>query len=193
VPAENPLFRARDGSSWRTGTAADVAWIAAGTSVSRTITAAIPPVFEAYATIVVPGGSAEQDLHDQALLALLGERSPGQPWWLGYLDTGASDIVFPAAPMVTLPPGWHYVLVEAGPVQAATWRRHDFGAFWKGVLPDLMFPADRSWLFSTLWDDDWSCLGGPAALVGGMLRHPDLRARPVELGQDATPPGHEAR
>jgi hypothetical protein len=121
VAAESPIprVRARDGSSWRAGTDADVAWIAAGTSVGRTITAAIPPVFEAYATIVVPGGSTEQGKHDQALLALLGERSPGQPWWLGYLDTGAHDIGFPAAPMVTLYPGWHYVLVKAWPEQAA--------------------------------------------------------------------------
>jgi hypothetical protein len=37
VSAEDPvrLVRARDGSSWRIGTDADVAWIAAGTSVSR--------------------------------------------------------------------------------------------------------------------------------------------------------------
>jgi hypothetical protein len=95
--------------------------------------------------------------------------------------------------MVTLYPGWHYVLAEAGPEQAAIWRQQDFGAFWKGVLPDLMFPADRSWLFSTLWDDDWNCLGGPVALVGSVLRHHDLRARPVALGDDATPPGHQSR
>jgi len=49
------------------------------------------------------------------VLALLREQSPAQPWWRGYLDTGADDIVFP-----------------------------------------------------------------------------DLPARPVALGQDATPPGHEA-
>ena len=61
-----------------------------------------------------------------------------------------------------------------------------------GALPNLIFPADRSWLVSTLWDDDWSCIGGPAGLVGRFLHHPDLRARPVLLGQDTTPPGHQA-
>ena len=135
MSAENPvrLVKAKDGSSRRIGTGADVAWIVAGTSVSRTITAAIPP--EAYATIVLPGGSEEQDKHDQAVLALLSEQSPGQSWWLGYLDTGADDIVFPGAPMVTLYPGWHHVLVEAGPEQAATWREQDLGSFWKACCP----------------------------------------------------------
>jgi hypothetical protein len=94
--------------------------------------------------------------------------------------------------MVTLYSGWRYVLVEAGPTQAATWRRNDPGSSWPGVLPNVMFPADRSWLVSTLWDDDWSCIGGSAGLVGRFLRHPDLQARPVALGQDATPPGHQA-
>jgi hypothetical protein len=183
--------QARDGSTWRIGTEKEVTWIADGTSTGMAITAAIPPVFEAYVTLVRPGG-AGQDKHDRAVLELLSEYSAAQPWWLGYLDTGTDDVVFPHAPMVTLYAGWHYVLVEAGPEQAATWRRNDLGSFWTGVLPNLMFPADRSWLVSTLWDDDWTCLGGPAALVGRFLRDPELRARPVTLGQDATPPGHQA-
>jgi hypothetical protein len=45
-----------------------------------------------------------------------------------------------------------------------------------------MFPADRSWLVSTLWDDDWTCIGGAAELVDKLLRHPDLQARAVSLG-----------
>jgi hypothetical protein len=183
---------ARDGSAGRIGTDAEVAWIVNGTSIGRTITAAIPPVFEAYATVMLPYGGDGQDEHDRAMLALLSEESAGQPWWLGYLDTGVDDIVFPDAPKVTLYSGWHYVLVEAGPEQAATLRRSGPGSFWKGGLPNLMFPADRSWLVSTLWDDDWSCIGGPAGLVDRFLRHPDLRARAVALGDDATPPGHQA-
>ncbi len=188
------IGRVRDGSTWLIGTDAEVAWIANGTSMGRTITAAIPPVFEAYATVVLPYGweAERQDKHDRAVLAVLSEQSAGQPWWLGYLDTGPDDIVFPDAQKVTLYSGWHYVLVEAGPEQAATWRQSGDWSFWKGVLPNLMFPADRSWLVSTLWDDDWSCIGGPAALVDRFLRQPDLQARPVDLGQDATPPGHEA-
>src|ERR1700728_3881102 len=113
----------RDGRSWRVGTDAEVAWIAGSTTVDRTATSAIPPVFEAYATIVLPPRGQGQDVHDRAVLGLLGEQSAGQPWWLGYLDTGADDIVFPHVPRVTLDSGWHYVLVEGGAEHEGTARR----------------------------------------------------------------------
>ena len=67
--------RARDGTTWRIGTDAEVAWIVNGTSSGRTITAAIPPLFEAYATVLVAYGE-ERDAHDRALLTLLREQSP---------------------------------------------------------------------------------------------------------------------
>jgi hypothetical protein len=186
------VSRARDGRTWRIGTQAEVAWIAAGTSAGLTITSAIPPVFEAYATVLLPPRAEGQDEHDQLMISVLSGPAAGQPWWLGYLDTGADDLVFPDAPTVTLYSGWSYVLVEAEPEQAASWRRSGPWSFWKGALPNLIFPADRSWLLSTLWDDDWTCVGGPAGLVDRFLRQPGLEARPVALGQDATPPGHQA-
>lgn len=186
------VTRTKDGRTWRIGTSAEVAWIAQGTSSGRTITAAIPPVFAAYATIVLADGGQGQEDHDWAAISLLRKQSTSQPWWLGYLDTGADDIVFPDAPKVTLYAEWQYVLVEAGPGQAATWRRSGDHSFWRGALPNLMFPADHSWLVSTLWDDDWTCVGGPSELVSKLLRCPSLRARQVALGQDATPPSHQA-
>jgi hypothetical protein len=87
-------------------------------------------------------------------------------------------------------PSWRYVLVAAGPEKAAGWRERD----WKLTIPDLIIPADRSWLLSTLCDDDWTCIGGTEGLVRGVLSHPLLaaRTRRVPLGQDATPPGHHA-
>jgi hypothetical protein len=112
-------WQRKDGRTWRIGTDAEVAWIADGTRTGLTITAAIPPVFEAYATVVLPDSDAGQVKHDQAVLELLSGQSAGQPWWLGYLDTGADDIVFPDAPMVSLYAQWRYVLVEAEP---ARWR-----------------------------------------------------------------------
>lgn len=197
------VSRIRDGRAWRIATAAEVAWIRDGTSVTRAITGAIPPVFDAYATLELPGARSDpeaawsadaQRRHDDALLALLSRYAPPQPWWLGYLDTGTDDIVFPDAPPVTLYAGWSYVLVEARPQQAAEWRREHLASFWKGALPNLMFPADRSWLVSTLWDDDWTCIGGPGDLVDDLLGDPELgpRTRRVALDDDATPPGHRA-
>ena len=101
----------RDGTTCRIWTDAEVAWIAEGTSTGRTITAAIPAVFEAYVTVPVPYGE-EREKNDRALLALLAEQSPDQRWWLGYLDTGVDDIVFPDATKATLYAGWHYALVR---------------------------------------------------------------------------------
>src|SRR4029453_14547927 len=118
---KNPgWWRTRGGRKWRIGTDPEVAWIVGGTSTGLTITAAIPPVFEAYAKVVWPYGGEGQEQHDRAVLALLTEYTADQPWWLGYLDTGADDIVFPDAPIVTLYSEWHYVLVEAGAETASS-------------------------------------------------------------------------
>jgi hypothetical protein len=195
------VYRVKDGRRWRVGGDAEVAWIRSATEPGLTLRSGIPPVFEAYATVGLPGsedrdqaaGSEDPRRYDAAVLAVLGRFTSPQSWWLGYLETGASDLGFVDVPKVTLYSNWSYVLVEAGPEQAGRWRQDDH---WKGVLPDLMFPADRSWLLSTLWDDDWSCLGGPQELVQQFLEDSCLgdRTRAVELSAaDATPPGHTAR
>src|SRR6266699_4832991 len=106
--------RARDRKSWRIGTQVEVAWIEGHTTPGPTISSAIPPVFEAYATILIPENDAERIEQERAALSLLTARSGDQRWWLGYLDTGTEDLVFPVAPMVTLYEGWRYVVVEAG-------------------------------------------------------------------------------
>lgn len=185
-----PITRVKDGRSWRIGGDAEVAWIGAGTVTGLTITSAIPPIFDAYATIVVPGERDDRDEHDRALLQVLSAQSPTEPWWLGYLDTGADDVVFYDVRKVTLYSGWPYVMVEAGPAEASKWKER---SSWRGAVPDLIFPADHSWLVSTLWDDEWRCLGGPKDLVDRVHADARLETRLVKLGEDATPPGHEAR
>ena len=75
------------------------------------ITSAIPPVFDDYATIVLPDDHAASTF---VLLDLLAEGIADQPWWLGYLDTGIDDVIFSDAPKVRLYAGWEYVLVQAG-------------------------------------------------------------------------------
>jgi len=181
----------RDERLWRIGTASDVAWIANPPIMGRTINTAIPAVFEAYATVYEPDApDISTALHEQVLLRDLTDHTPDQPWWLGFLDTGAHDIVFDNVPKVSLYWDWPYVLVEAGPEQALTWRTGHMRSE-NGVLPDLFFPADRSWLVSALWDDTWTCVGGSAALIETLRRDPLVRGRPVRLDEDATPPGHD--
>ena len=181
----------KDGQEWRVGTAADAAWIQRATTVGLSVTAAIPPVFTAFATVLVPDKDQGRSEQLRLLLDLLRDHSPDQPWWLGYLDTGADDVVFPQAPRVTLYQRWPYVLVQAGPQEAVAWRQ-DLQS-WRAPGPDLIFPADRSWLLSWLWDDDWRCLGGPTALIDNILHQEPLPARRVRPDEDATPPGHSAR
>jgi hypothetical protein len=109
-----------------------------------------------------------------------------QPWWLGFLETGAHDVVFDRAPRVYVY-GWPYVLVEAGPAETLSWRRGHMRG--DGALPDLFFPADRSWLVSALWDDVWTCVGGPSDLITALCREPLTNARRVTPDEDALPPG----
>jgi hypothetical protein len=182
----------KDGRAWRLGTSAEAAWINDGTSAGPTITYAIPPIFDSYCTLGLPQSHDPTvlDQHEEAVIELLTAQTREQTWWLGYLDTGASDVVFPYAPRTTIYYGYGYVLVEAGPRQAVGWRQDGFS--W--TLPELMFPADRSWLLSTMWDDGWTSVAGSQQLVDGFLRDTTLgpRARHVALGQDPTPPGQEA-
>ncbi len=176
----------KDGRSWRIGTAEDVGWLAGRTTAGLSVSTAIPPVFEAYGTFYPAEGVSFLE-QERALVAELVELTPEQPWWLGYLDTGPHDIVFPQAPKVSLYFDWSYVLVEAGPEQALNWRTGHMRG--DGALPDLFFPADRSWLVSALWDDGWTTIGGSAALIEVLESNPLVGARPVGPEDDALPPG----
>jgi hypothetical protein len=155
--SERNETRVKDGVTWPVGGQAEVDWITEDTKRGRRITAAIPAVFDAYATLTNhPGGpdlprdASLERRQDPALVELLRRHSRALSWWIGYLDTGASDIVFWDAPKGTLYAGWHYVMILAGPDQAATWRPASGArANWKSTeLPELMFPQDRSWLVS---------------------------------------------
>ena len=176
----------KDGRAWRVGTAAEVSWLAGrpnGTSVAT----ALPLVFGAYATLYAP--EQEVPVHERAVVDVLAAHTAPQPWWLGYLDTGAHDTVFPGAPPVSLYFGWPYVLVEAGPAEALRWRSGHVRSG-DGHLPDLVFPSDRSWCMTALWDDAFTCLGGPADLVEALAREPLAGLRRVGPDdEDITPPG----
>lgn len=104
-------------------------------------------------------------------------------WWLGYLDTGGSDVVFPGARSLKLYASRRYIVVQAGPDQAIRWRNS---------IPDLIFPTDRASCLSTLWDDTWTCLGGSAQLIRRLEADQLIHLRRVGLQDDATPAGHVA-
>ncbi|WP_192809749.1 hypothetical protein [Actinomadura rudentiformis] len=175
----------KDGRSWRIGTDRDVAWLAGQTTPGLSVTTAIPPVFDAYATFYPPD-HVSIEAHERAVVDELIAHTPDQAWWLGYLDTGAHDIVFPFAPRLSLYMDWPYLLVEAGPEQALTWRTGHMRG--EGALPDLFFPADHSWLVSALWDDAWTDIGGAAGLIRALESNPLVNARRVGPDEDALPP-----
>ena len=164
----------KDGRLWPIGRQEDVRWIQEGITRDVTITGAIPAVFDAYASIALCGGTVADRTPtdpDSAVLDVLCAYTGAQPWWLGYLDTGASAVVFDEAPRAKLYWDWGYVVVRAGPEQAAAWHREDT---WNWSLPALIFPADRSWLVSLLWDDNWVSVGGSIELITELRRHPRL-------------------
>jgi hypothetical protein len=52
---QSEVRRSRDARAWRIGGISEVAWIEESTRSGLAITSAIPPVFEAYATLELPG------------------------------------------------------------------------------------------------------------------------------------------
>lgn len=204
----------RGGHHWEVGTEATVAWIQHGTDVGMAITSLVPPLFEAYATVVDPwcetfdpllknfdrlwssdipdgawlepehevlrAGSRGWQVQEQLVEILAGYGS--RSWWLGYLDRG-EGVGFGRTSPTRLYVGWPYRLVKAGPEQALSWQV---------TLPDLMFPEDHTWCFSTGWDDSWTCLGGPTNMIARLCDDSIVAARQVDVDQDATPPGHIA-
>ena len=181
------MEREKDGRRWRIGGRDQVEWLPTDPDFGDTIATAIPPVFDAYATFYAPDDGQVRE-HERTVVEVLTAYTDEQPWWLGFLETGAHDVVFPDAPRVSLYWGWPYVLVEAGPDQALSWRLGHM-RYSEGSLPDLFFPADHSWLVSALWDDGWTCIGGPEALIDRLERSAPVNARRVTLDEDMLPPG----
>jgi hypothetical protein len=85
---------------------------------------------------------------------------------------------------------WPYVLIAAGPEPAPTWRTRHMREEC-GVLPDLSFPEDRSWLVSALCDDTSTCFGGPHTLIEALEHDALVQAHRVQLGIAAKPPGRD--
>src|SRR5205085_6825429 len=70
---------ASGGQEWRLGTDIDVTWINDGTSGGTAITAAIPPIFASYCTLLLPrNGNDELTAHEQAVIELFTEHTTEQ-------------------------------------------------------------------------------------------------------------------
>lgn len=65
--------RDKGGRSWQIGT--DAEWISRGTVAGLTVASAIPRVFEAYATVVVPELRAGLEEHEHHVVRLLSQQS----------------------------------------------------------------------------------------------------------------------
>jgi hypothetical protein len=170
--------RERDGKRWAIGSGDDVAWIADSVDLSAEKVSLVPPGFAAYCRLDLPERTlGSQIRHDQALVVRLSREPAAQQWWLGYLEYGIGiDLPFSDAARTKLF-GWDYVLVQAGAEQALNWRASESPIAWKGALPDVMFPADRSWVLVTDWDERWSGIGGTGRLVQSLLDDPELGPR----------------
>lgn len=166
-----------------------VDWITTATRRDRTVISAIPPGFDRYATIAIPETDDAKTVADVALVEVLQSHTTDQRWWLGYLDTGVAALV--PAPKVSVYVGWPYALHQAESHEALSARTSADSTPWHSALPELIFPADRSWLVSTMWDDDWRCVGGPAALLDALVARVELAVRIVSPDEDATPPVHD--
>lgn len=165
-------------------------WIADATRPSMEVTSAIPPVFEAYATITHEyddGDGSDSSIGElnmvrdrvDALLPHLAAATGDVEIWFGFRyyaayyledEDGRIDVYE------------HVFQFATGPLAALS----------AGMLPELVWPADRSWLLSNLYDDDWSYVGGNASLIRSLQDDPILTARRVQLGEDSIPPGHMA-
>ena len=79
-------------------------------------------IFQAYASPYPPGGTASSRVYEQAIMGTLAAHTAPQPGRLGCRHTGAHDIVFPEAPLLSLCLDRPGVVVEGEPSEAMTWR-----------------------------------------------------------------------
>jgi hypothetical protein len=160
----------------------DVAWIRDGTSVSRTIRSAIPDGYDVdgLVDLVEDGGRTES-----RLLTALGIAAD-EELVAGWIDRDG-------------------LMTEAGDEHLlyATWRyriRIVRTAELEGRLhpdvhddfPDLLFPRDRAWLVSTLWDDTWRSIGASEATAREIERRLPAFER-IDPTTDIADTGREVR
>lgn len=125
-----------------------ISWIRHDGAAFGTLQYAIPGGFEAYGVLDLP-----QDIVpiEDALLSTLGV-SPADQVLAGWIDRGPWPA--PAGDEHVLYTGWKYRLRRVPASELSGLPTEGVGSF-----PDLLFPPDRSWLVSLLWDDSWRSIG----------------------------------
>jgi hypothetical protein len=172
----------RDGKDWQVGDDQTVSWIRSNTVGGGRITAAIPPIYPRYATLMPSAGTAPEVFERECVEALEG-CTPSQPWWLGFLHTGAFPSPFPDAQEVELNYNWEYLFVRARPPQALNWRRGNIRSGLDGLIPEIIYPEDRSWLLSGMWDDAFICLGCDESVLNTLRNHEEISVDEVSVNE----------
>lgn len=163
----------------------DLTWISSGTRPGDSIHSAVPPIFENYATIVVARDAEVRQAQHRAIGAVL-ESTKEAALWIGVIETGDPDDYLADAVRATLYANWPYHMKY---ISASTLLDHRNAHSERGPLPDLVFPPDRSWLATRLWDDSWISFGGSAAVTDALMLATGTAARRVPPGGLITPPG----
>ena len=156
------------------------------------VTTAIPPVFEAYAPSTRRGCRLPTPTNAPWSTSLVA-CTPDQPWWLGSRHRRPRRRLSARSRGCPSTGTGPIVLVEAGPEQALGRRVRSHARRRTGSLPDLFFPADRSWLVSALWDDIWTDIGASAAILAALRRNPLVNARPRRARRGRAPARPDAR
>ena len=175
----------KDGRNWQIGDEQTVEWIRSNTLGGNQVTAAIPPVFDRYATLM-PSARTAPEIFERKCVEVLSSTS-NQAWWLGFLHTGAFPSPLPDAPEIELNYGWKYLFVKAGPPQALTWRTGNIRSGISGLIPEIIFPEDRSWLLSGLWDDAWICVGCNESLLDALRNQQEILVHRVATTETLPP------
>ena len=128
----------------------DVDWIRQSGAAFGTLRYAIPDGFEAYGVLDLPADIVPVET---SLLGGLGVE-PDDQLVAGWIDCGPWPA--PAGDEHVLYTGWAYRLRRVHASMLAGLPTEGEGSF-----PDLLFPPDRSWLVSLLWDDAWRSIGAP--------------------------------
>lgn len=133
---------------------ADVDWLRLNNGAAGTLGYAIPGYFAVYGAMNLPDEIAATE--DRLLDALAPES--GEELIAGWIDRGPWPP--PAGDEHVIYWDWKYRLRR---VQSSDLR----GLPGEGerCFPDLLFPINRSWLVSMLWDDSWRSIGATRAVA----------------------------